>query len=37
MGAAILIAEGKLDLEGMKKLKDPDKIIAELDGFGPQS
>jgi DNA-3-methyladenine glycosylase II len=31
LGAAKLIAEGKLDLEGMKAEKDPERIIAELD------
>ena len=30
-GAAQLIAEGKLDLEGMKDEEDPERIISELD------
>jgi DNA-3-methyladenine glycosylase II len=30
-GAAQLIDEGKLDLEGMKNEKDPDRIVKELD------
>jgi DNA-3-methyladenine glycosylase II len=30
-GAAKLVTDGKLGLEGMKNQQDPDKIIAELD------